>query len=649
MSMNCSTRERAHRRGALWLVFALTTSMAGAADKPTQFAAVTELKKLSLEELVETPVISASRVPEPWFTTPFAIDVQTEDDIRRIGAVRLAETLRYITGLEVARNFGSAYAISARGFNSIYGNKLQVMMDGRTLYTPLFSGVFWEVQDTFLEDLDRIEVVRGPGASLWGANAVNGVVNIVSKSARDTQGLLVMGGGGNEERGFGGVRYGGQLSENSFYRVYVKHLYRDAQALHNGNDAADEMWQTQVGFRTDSFLHDIDQLTIQGDTYVNEYGVRGPRESENDGANILGRWKRDLADYGQLVVQTYYDHGRRDVPLQFYEDRETFDIDAQHHFVLRERQSIVWGGGYRISWDDTGQRNRTFRFDPSERTINCVSGFISDEITLLPDLLKATLGSHFEHNSFSGFEIQPSGRFTITPNERHTIWGAVSRAVRSPTRGEEDLRFSPSPTGFPVVLRGHRDFKSEELLAYEVGYRVQVVKKLSVDITGFYNDYDKLRTQEPRGTPFPLVLMNERHGETYGGEVAVKAHLTEWARISASYSRIEQDLRFSRLSGDSTGGSAEGNDPSDFAVLRLSFDLPHDVEIDLFGRYMDALPNPRVPGYFAIDARIGWRPSPNFEISVVGQNLNDPQHREFGGPTFPEVERSVFAKATVRF
>jgi iron complex outermembrane recepter protein len=620
------------------------------ADEPVKYAAVPELKKLSLEELVETPVISASRVPESWFIAPTAIDVLTEDEVRRTGVARLPEVLRYVTGLEVARFAGSSYAISARGFNGVAANKLQVMMDGRSLYTPLLSGVFWEIQDTLLEDLDRIEVVRGPGASLWGANAVNGVINIISKSARDTQGTLIMGGGGNEERLVAGVRYGGQLSENSFYRVYVKQYERDDQVLRDGSSAQDGLRQTQVGFRTDSYFRGTDQLTVQGDAYFNESELRSADDANHKGGNFLARWNRQLAEYGDVTVQTYYDRGIRDVPLQFLEDRQTFDIDGQHHFNWPARNNVVWGVAYRASFDETGQRDRTVRFDPRARTIQLISGFVQDEITVVEELFHVTLGSKFEENSFTGFEIQPSARFTLTPNEKNTIWAAFSRAVRTPTRAEDDIRFSSSPSGSPLVVTGNHDFISEELLAYEVGYRVQVAHKVSFDVAGFYNDYENLRTQEPNPTTFiPYRIMNERHGETYGGELAMKVQVTDWARISASYSRLEESLRFSKKSRDPTGGSAEGNDPNDMATLHLALDLPQNIEFDIFGRYMDALPNPQVPSYFMLDVRIGWRPTKNLEFSIVGLNLNDPQHREFGAATFPEVQRSVFARAKLRF
>jgi len=638
-----------HLREMIALYGSIGMLSCNAAD-PVTYAAVPELKKLTLEELVETPVISASRVPESWFIAPSAIDVMTDDDIRRSGVVRLPEALRYVTGLEVGRFAGSSYAISARGFNGVAANKLQVMMDGRSLYTPLLSGVFWEIQDTLLEDLDRIETVRGPGAALWGANAVNGVINIISKSARDTQGTLLMGGAGNEERLFAGVRYGGQISENSFYRIYVKEHQRDDQALRDGSKADDGLRQTQVGFRTDSYFLGTDQLTVQGDAYFNESELQSRDDAEHKGGNFLARWNRNLAEYGDVTVQSYYDRGVRDVPLQFYEDRQTFDIDAQHHFNWLQRNKVVWGVGYRASWDKTGQRDRTVQFDPSERTIQLASGFVQDEVTVIEDLLKITLGSKFEHNSFTGFEIQPSGRFTITPTEKHTIWGAISRAVRSPTRAEDDIRFSSSPSGTPLIVRGNRAFVSEELVAYEAGYRAQIARKVSLDVAGFYNDYRHLRTQEPSpGTVIPFIIMNERRGETYGGEIALKVQVTDWARVSASYSRIEEDLRFSRRSNDPTGGSAEGNDPRDLAVVHLALDLPQNVEFDIFGRYMDALPNPKVASYFMLDVRVGWRPTKNFELSIVGQNLTDPQHREFGAAGFPEVQRSVFAKATIRF
>jgi iron complex outermembrane receptor protein len=634
----------------LGIVSALVAALECKAAEPITYAAVPELKRLTLEEVVETPVISASRVPESWFIAPTAIDVLMEEEIHRSGVVRLPELFRYVTGVEVARYTGNSYAISARGFNGVAANKLQVMMDGRSLYTPLLSGVFWEIQDTLLEDLERVEVVRGPGATLWGANAVNGVINIISKPARDTQGLLLMGGGGNEERLFGGVRYGDKISENSFYRVYLKQYQLDEKALRNGANANDSVRQAQAGFRTDSYFLGTDHLTVQGDGYFNESEIQGRDDAEHQGGNVLARWSRNMGNYGELALQSYYDRGVRDVPLQFYEDRTTFDFDAQHHFHGFQRNNVVWGMAYRASWDRTGQRNRTVRFDPPERTIHLVSGFVQDEITVIDERLTLTLGTKLEDNSFTGLEVQPGGRFTILPSEKHTIWGAVSRAVRTPTRAEDDIRFSSSPSGLPLIVSGNRSFVSEELLAYEIGYRAKIATRVSVDVAGFFNDYENLRTQEPSpGTVVPFIIRNERKGETYGGEIAVKLQVTDWARISASYSRTEQDLRFSRRSNDPTGGSSEGNDPSDSAVLRLALDLPQNFEADIFGRYMDALPNPQVPAYFMIDLRLGWRATKNLEISVVGQNLNDPQHREFGGAGFPEVERSVFARATFRF
>jgi iron complex outermembrane receptor protein len=634
----------------LGIVSALVAALECKAAEPITYAAVPELKRLTLEEVVETPVISASRVPESWFIAPTAIDVLMEEEIHRSGVVRLPELFRYVTGVEVARYTGNSYAISARGFNGVAANKLQVMMDGRSLYTPLLSGVFWEIQDTLLEDLERVEVVRGPGATLWGANAVNGVINIISKPARDTQGLLLMGGGGNEERLFGGVRYGDKISENSFYRVYLKQYQLDEKALRNGANANDSVRQAQAGFRTDSYFLGTDHLTVQGDGYFNESEIQGRDDAEHQGGNVLARWSRNMGNYGELALQSYYDRGVRDVPLQFYEDRTTFDFDAQHHFHGFQRNNVVWGMAYRASWDRTGPRNRTVRFDPPERTIHLVSGFVQDEITVIDERLTLTLGTKLEDNSFTGLEVQPGGRFTILPSEKHTIWGAVSRAVRTPTRAEDDIRFSSSPSGLPLIVRGNRSFVSEELLAYEIGYRAKIATRVSVDVAGFFNDYENLRTQEPSpGTIVPFIIRNERKGETYGGEIAVKLQVTDWARISASYSRTEQDLRFSRRSNDPTGGSSEGNDPSDSAVLRLALDLPQNFEADIFGRYMDALPNPQVPAYFMIDLRLGWRATKNLEISVVGQNLNDPQHREFGGAGFPEVERSVFARATFRF
>jgi iron complex outermembrane receptor protein len=610
------------------------------------FRSAQELKQMSLDELLETKVISTSRTPESWVTAPNAITVLTQDEIRRSGAVRLPDALRLATGLQVARGAGGGYSITARGFNSAGGNKMQVLMDGRLLYTPLLSGVFWEIQDTMMEDLDRIEVVRGPGATLWGANAVNGVINIVSRSAKDTQGMLVTGGGGTEEQGFGGVRYGGKIGESTYYRVYGKFQRRDEQATPSGAGAGDFTEHGQGGFRVDSFVADDNQLTFQGDLYHNFTGIAGRDDAEHYGGNLLGRWTRTFSDTAGLQVQTYYDRGLRDVPLQFSEDRSTFDLDAQHHFELRERHKFVVGANYRYSADETGTTG-TYQFSPANRGIQLFSGFVQDEIALVPERLTLYAGSKVEHNDFTGFEWQPGVRLAFNPAEKQTLWAAVSRAVRTPSRGDSDTRFMPFPATGVVAIQGNPDFRSEVVVAYELGYRIQAHPRVLIDVAGFYNQYDRLRTLQL--VP-PLVIDNLREGDTRGIELEVKYQVTGWWRVGGSYTYLNKDLRFKPGALDPTGGTLEANDPDHMATLHSSLDLPRNFEFDVIVRYMDRLPNPAIPSYVGLDLRLAWRPKPGLELAVVGQNILDDRHPEFSvGAAPPEVQRGAYGKVTWSF
>ncbi len=635
---------------------------------------VAELKGLPLEEILKVQIWSASRKEETAQQTAAAVSVITQEDIRRSGVTSIPEALRLSPGMHVARLSSHEWAISARGLLASTGNKLQVLMDGRSVYSPLFSGVFWDVQDTMLEDIERIEVIRGPGATLWGANAVNGVVNILTKDARATQGTLVTAGGGTEERAFAGLRYGGKISDDAHYRVYAKGFDRDSFALPNGDQAWDDWQKAQGGFRSDWDVNEQSRLTFQGDVYAGR--IRDTRvvldptapfvRIENPftdvkGGNVLGRWRREISDRSDVQLQAYYDYSRRDIPETFAEDRHTFDLDFQHRFPCAERHDIVWGAGYDVTTDDV-ENTYTIFWEPTSRTINVVSGFIQDEITVVEDKLRVTLGTKLEHNDYSGFEYQPSGRFAWTPTEEQTIWGAISRAVRTPSRFDADLRFrvprsDPTlPPGSYYELRGTDDFDPEELLAFELGYRVHPQKRVSLDFTEFYHVYDNLRSFEfgPRETAGaftakPVVFGNKFHGVTSGGSAAVGYQLTGWWRWNAGYTLLLKDLDTNPGSTDPTVG--EGNDPTHQFFIRSLIDLPHGFEFDSMLRYVDNLPDPYVPSYLVMDLRLGWRPTQNLEFSVVGQNLMDNQHPEFGAasPLRPEVEHSVYGKATWRF
>ncbi|MGV3771347.1 MAG: TonB-dependent receptor plug domain-containing protein, partial [Verrucomicrobiales bacterium] len=509
-----------------------------------------------------------------------------------------------------------------------------------------YSGVFWDVQDYLLEDLERIEVVRGPGATIWGANAFNGVINIISKDASQTQGTLITAGAGSEENGFGGIRYGGKIAEQSFYRVYAKYRNQDGLRYASGADSHDEWMLGQTGFRSDTEFGNNNHFTLQGDFNNGLYGTDRAEDSRIGGGNILGRWAHDFSDTSNLQVQMYFDRTYRRIPGTYEENRFTYDIDAQHSFLLGERNILTYGMQYQMSGDKIDNPNRAFiSFEPSSRHLQVVSGFVQDEITIIPERFGVTLGSKLEHNDFSGFEIQPSIRAAYTPSTNHTVWAGISRAIRRPTRFDVDLVI-PS-----IGLRNQPSdrFESEKVIAYELGYRVRPLSMLSLDVTGFYNTYEDLRSQELIGGV--RYLRNELEGDGYGFEVGVNYQPLDFWKLKAGYRYLQTRLHVSSSSNDPTGGAGEGNDASNVFVLQSMFDLPHRVQFDQVLRFVDELPNPVVPAYYVLDLRLAWLPTDNLELAVIGRNLLDNQHPEFGAPTAfrREVEQSVFGKVTLTF
>ncbi|MBI2950411.1 MAG: TonB-dependent receptor [Verrucomicrobia bacterium] len=630
-----------------------------------------QLAEIPIEQLMDIEVTTVSRSPQKVSQSAAAVAVITQEDIRRSGATTIAEALRMAPGLNVARIDSSRWAISSRGFNDFFANKLLVLIDGRSVYTPLFSGVFWDVQDTLLEDIERIEVIRGPGASLWGANAVNGIINVITKSTSETQGGLISGGGGKEETGFGGIRYGGKLGDNAHYRVYAKYFSRDDFVYPDGRDAFDEWDVIRGGFRTDWRMSQTDSLTVQGDYYDGTIGQRitglplpvlmttleGP--ANVSGGNLLGSWKHAFSESSDLGLQLYYDRTER-FDRVHRETRDTYDLDFQHRLPLGSRQEFMWGLGYRYTRDDLADGkdgSGNFAFLPPERGDQLFSAFLQDEVILIEDLMRLTLGSKFEHNDYTGFEIQPSVRLLLTPHASHTFWVAASRGIRSPSRFEHTI------AGWigPAYLVGNSDFESEKLTAYEVGYRWQAMKQLSFDATGFYHDYADLRGAEvigfrtafpPPAPPFPVFrTSNILDGETYGAEVGANWNATDRWRLNAGYSLLKMQLhnRGLDIAGDE---HAEGNSPQQQFHVRSYLDLPYHLQLDSAVYYVDNLPNRRVPGYVRLDARLGWRPRSDLELSVAVQNILDDKHPEFGAGFLVEpveVERSVYAKITWRF
>lgn len=645
--------------------------------------AVSQLASLSLEDLSNIRVSSVSKHNEKITEAPAAIYVITGEDIRRSGVTSIPEALRLAPGIEVARLDAHNWAISSRGFNDLFANKLLVLIDGRSVYTPLFSGVFWDVQDTLLEDIDRIEVIRGPGATLWGANAVNGVINIISKSAKETQGGLITAGYGTEEQGFGAVRYGGKLGDDVFYRVYAKVFNRDDSALPSGERNNDDWRAWRTGFRTDWEPSAQNLFTVQGDAYYGEEGqtyfLFKPTPGQQTvrsridvyGGNVIGRWTHNFSAESELKLQAYYDHTSRDAGW-FNEDRETGDVDLQYRTPIGDWQSIVAGIGYRYTYSYNLRSNFTVQYSPPDRGTHIFNTFIQDEITVIKDRLRLTLGSKLEYNDYTRWEIQPSGRMLWTPHEKHSVWASVSRAVRTPSRTDNEARVTTgvfpagmlTPAPFPAVTTfdGNSQFKAEVLMAYELGYRVQPHRKLSLDLALFYNDYERLRTFEMGAADFssapayvriPFYFRNGLNGETYGGELAGSFQAAEWWHLRASYSYLQIQLHKDPGSTDTTQENIERVSPHHQVSLRSFLDLPWNLQFDTTVRYVDFLRASGVQSYIGLDLRLGWRPHKNLDISIVAQNLLDSQHREFPPSALQtpqaEIERAVHGKITFRF
>jgi len=617
-------------------------------------------------------VSTVSRTESTVGKSPAAVFVITNEMIRRSGVTCIPEVLRMVPGLHVARADSHTWVITARGFSDRFANKLLVLIDGRSVYTPLFSGVYWDTQDVLLEDVDRIEVIRGPGATVWGANAVNGVINIITKKAQQTQGTLVSAGGGSHDLTVNGVRVGGNNGQGLFWRVYGKQFERGPGYLPGGSH--DDWRIGRGGFRVDWELDrcKCNELTVQGDYYggneglqmydvdpgsPNFLGIITPDELVA-GSNVLTRWTHVVNEDSDWAIQTYYDRTLRNQPLA-RQALDTFDVDFQHRFPLGNRHGVIWGLEFRQVHDNLTFDPATVGFIPRERTFNTFSGFVQDEITLVEDRFFFIAGTKLENNNYTGFEYQPSGRLLWTPDDKHSFWGAISRAVRVPSRFEQDgyltlypRLIDPAPVYLFPRYVGNRDIISEDLLAYELGYRAQATERFSYDIALFYNVYDNLLSfragpWEPYGANFimPLNLRNGMNGETYGVEVSAEWAITDYWRVSPCYSFLAMQLHCpSRRQVEGT----EGNSPRNMAYLRSYWDLPRNWQFDLALRYVDELPTMSIPSYITMDIRLGWTPNRNWAFAVVGRNMLDQYHWEYGQDTFnfvpSEVSREVFAQ-----
>lgn len=636
-----------------------------------------DLLSLTLEDLMNVKVTSVSKKPQNLFDSAAAIYVITNKDLLHSGVTSIPEALRMVPGIHVARIDSNKWAVSSRGFNDRFTKKLLVLIDGRAVYTPSFSGVYWEVQDVMLEDVERIEVIRGPGASLWGANAVNGVINIITKQAVDTQGGLVSVGGGDTEQALGSIRYGALLGKDTYGRIYAKYLKRDEFEYEAGGDAGDD-WETfRTGFRVDSKLTDSDNITVQGDFNIgdiNQRAVNAPSlipdysqvvedNVKVSGWNLLARWQRITSSTSNFNLQVYYDNTKRE-DIYVHEKRDSFDLDFQHQFTGINNHDLIWGVRYRYTKDDFTSPF-LMEIDPASRSDDIFSAFIQDEISIVEDKLFLTLGSKFEHNDYSGYEIQPSGRLLWSPHPDHRVWASISRAVRTPSRGEHDGRLlvvtvPPDPPSLPfpmkVIIEGDSSFDSEELIAYEAGYRFVPEDDLSFDFAFFYNDYDELRNDVEGEVVFqegflvqPTSLRNDGDGYVYGLEVS-----TAWQPTKS----LKTDLAYSYLNSEVPGMYS----PKHQVSLRTNYSLSENFDIDIWLRYVDDFKARRsMPGgigtydideYVTLDLRMAWHLTKNLELIAAGQNLLDNSHLEFVQeililPT--EVSRSFYGKIKYSF
>jgi iron complex outermembrane recepter protein len=657
---------------AMWVRAALTCmlvsmSIGNARADMDAAAATGDLKHLSLEELMDIQVTSVARHPESLQQAGAAIQVITREDIRRCGASSLPEALRLAANLQVARKNAHDWGISARGFNSALANKLLVMIDGRTVYTPLFSGVFWDAQDYLLEDIDRIEVISGPGGTLWGANAVNGVINIITRSAADSQGLYAEGAGGSQLRALAGARYGGTIAPDVSFRIYGKYFDRDDEVFPDGTRAGDSWHRAQGGFRLDSAASRADTFSAHGDFYTAHERISTGGAAQTQGGNLVGRWSHVLTTESDFSLQAYYDRTHLLIPIVPFvlnglelapagvlrDDLSTYDIDFQHRFPLGKHHHFVWGAGYRFS-HDVVQNAPAIAFLPNELDRNLFSAFVQDEIALSAQM-SLTVGSKVEHNDYTGFEVEPNVRLQWTWAANQTLWSAISRAARTPSRIDRDLA-EPAPPRV-LVLTGGKDYGSEYVTSYELGYRGEISSRMSTSLSTFYNEYRDVRSMSiTPGTIIPLFFANNLAGHTDGLELTARYQLAEFWSLQVGYDFLQESLHVRPGQFDLGNARNETADPRHQVAVRSAMNPAAHLQLDASLRWVDALRFPsgpltgEVPSYFELDTRIAWVLN-NLELALVGQNLLHGHHPEYGfpDPAREEIQRSVYGKISWRY
>jgi iron complex outermembrane receptor protein len=632
--------------GAAWVISTLLGASSLAAPPVRD-----PLKDLSIEELSNIEVISVSKREERLSDAPTSVFVITSEDIRRAGATSLPEALRLAPNLQVARVSANEYAISARGFNSTAANKLLVLIDGRSVYSPLFSGVFWDAQDVMLEDIERIEVISGPGGTLWGVNAVNGVINVITRGAAQTQGALLVAGGGNQEDR-ASLRYGGTFDNDVNYRVYATHFdiqHTETQAGVMKDDAAH---QTQIGFRTD-WGRGGDQFMLKGDAYTGRddqplpgsLSITGVQlqlgQISLSGANLIGRWERSLAGGGGVTIQAYYDRTERTVPPTFADSQDILDLQLQYSASRIGAHTPVWGAEYRYGMDHVANSIYVALLPPNLNQ-SWSSVFAQDEIALRDDL-RITLGARLEHNDYTGTALLPTARLAWKWAPNQLLWSAASRTDRAPSRLDHDTFVPGQP---PFLLRGGPGVLAETADDYELGYRGQITSAASFSATVYHTVYDRLRTQQVDPSFTYLYYGNGMRGTTSGVELWGSYQATSIWRLNAGFSRLRQKLQLTPYSIDiGAVQGTEGANPARWGLLRSSLDVGPRTQFDVTLRYVGALSQPAVPSYTALDLRLGWQLRPNLDLSIAGQNLLGSGHGEFTDvATRTDIKRAVFVK-----
>jgi iron complex outermembrane receptor protein len=664
------------------LILAIILASAGATQSQT--VPPRDLTQFSLEDLMNVQVTSVSKKEQKLSKAGAAIYVINQEDIRRSGATNIPDLLRMVPGVHVAQINGHTWAISIRGFTDKYGDKVLVMIDGRSVYTPLTSGVNWDQQDVPLEDIERIEVIRGPGGTVWGANAVNGVINIITKNSNATLGGLIRAGAGAKESLEGLIQYGGRIDAKGTYRVFGDYTNLGNAPAPTAQAVTDGWHKTHAGFRSDWDLSPRDKLTVQGDLFKSREAQTldtlivddHPREAVIDdqitvaAGNVLGRWDHTLVNGSSTSLQVYYDRNDR-VERGLGETRNTADVDFQHHLTMGSRNTIVWGGGYRVTTDSLTP-GYAVRYQPDRRTDNLFSTFVQDEIGLTRSL-SLTVGTKLEHNSYIGLEYEPSAQLVWNLTDRQALWASVSRAIRQPARADSDIRVDVALIpldqggGIGIVeLTGNPSRKAEQLYDFEIGYRAQVTPRLSLDITTFSSYYHGLQTQEPQDpffttgpspsyTVLPFLFSDNAHAHNYGAEVFANWNVTRRWRISPGYNYIQMHVAGDLSSQDPNAGEIANESPKHQFQIRSFLNLTRRLEWDgavyQVGRLKDGGYGP-TPSYTRLDSRLGWRLGESLNLSIVGQNLLSPAHAEYHDAfsiLHSLAARSFFAKITWRF